>query len=183
MGWFTRKPSRRIVSVSFRELTSSTSPNAEHAYAYEWTLPTQPAVGTRVVVPGGDGRAAFAVIAAIDVAPPRGMALKSVTRLVTDAEIAKAAAAAGADEDAWLNMARRAAGLSTSGRVRSRVPDGFPPIAPVDGSATAEQAATYGRMWWRVFKAAQSRGWVRGEIMRVESIARRWYAVRDKGGN
>ena len=183
MGWFIRKPSRRIVSVSFRELASNTPPNADHAYAYEWKLATPPAVCTRVVVPGGDGRAAFAVIAAIDVAPPRGMALKTVTRLVTDAEIAKAAASAEADEDAWLNMARRAAGLSTFGRVRSRVPDGFPPIAPVDGSASAEQAATYGRMWWRVFKAAQSREWVRGEVLRVESIARRWYAVRDKGGN
>lgn len=183
MGWFSRKPARRVVSVSFRDLTSATPPNADRAYAYEWTLPSPPAVGTRVVVPGGDGRAAFAMVAAVDVPPPRGMSLKTVTRLVEEAEIEKAAAAAASDETAWLNMARRAAGLSTAGRVRSRVPDGFPPIAPVDGSATAEQAATYGRMWWRVFKAAQSLGWVRGEVMRVESIARRWYAVRDKGGN
>ncbi|GAA1162765.1 hypothetical protein F6W69_06810 [Microbacterium oxydans] len=183
MGWFARKARQRFVSVSFRDLTTSTPPNADHAYVYEWTLSTPPTVGTRIVVPGGDGRAAFAVVAAVDVAPPRGMALKPVTRLVSAAEIDKAAASAAADEAAWLNMARQAAGLSTTGRVRSRVPDGFPPIAPVDGTATAEQAATYGSMWWRVFKAAQSLGWVRGEMKRVESIARRWYAVRDKGGN
>lgn len=183
MGLFSRKPRLPLVSVSFRDLASTQPADAAHAYVYTWSLPSPPSPGMRVIVPGSDGRPAPAVVAAVDVAPPKGLALKAVTRVVTPAEIQKAIDDAAADELAWLSLARRAAGLPVTGRSRTRVPAGYPEIAPADGAATAEQANRYGRMWWRAYKAAQSHSWPAAEISRVESIARRWYAVRDKGGN
>lgn len=183
MGWFTAKPRRRIVSVSFRELTSDTPPNADHAYAYIWELSGAPSVGERVWVRGGDGRKAAAVIAAVNVRPPRGMTLAKVMAKIDPIEVAGARDSAVADETAWLNMARRAAGLPATGRARTKVPTGFPAIAPVDGKGSGEDAAEYGRMWWRVFKAAEERGWPASEVKQLKSIAHRWYAVRDKGGN
>lgn len=183
MGLFSRKPKIRTVSVSFRELTSDRPPDADHAYVYTWSLPDSPRVGERVWVRGSDGRPAAAVVAAVDVPSPRGIELSPVLRAATADEINAARTAATAAEAAWLDMARRAAGLPVTGSRRSKAPDGYPQIAPVDGRASEADADTYGRMWWRVYKTAQSLDWPRDEVRRIEAIARRWYAVRDKGGN
>lgn len=180
MGWFTRKPKQHIVTVSYRDLTSKNPPNAEHGYAYVWLLPEAPTVGARVVVPGGDGKPAFAQIAAVDVKPPKGLALKTVSRLVTDAEVAKAHADADVLEAAWLDMAKKAAGFPATTR-RRKAPEGFPEIMPVDGDASAQEAGEYGRMWWRATKVAEQRGESADVIKKFKSVASRWYAIRDRG--
>lgn len=180
-----RKTARsRVVLVSFRELTSEKPADASHAYAYCWDLASPPEVGDRVWVPGGDGRAAAAVVAAVDAPLPRGYAfaeLKAATRLVAAEEIAEAKAKATADRDAWLNMARRAAGLAVPGRAPTKPPLGFDPIPPADGTASARQAGEFGRVWWRAFKQAEGAGRDAEEVSAYRAIAHRWYAIREKG--
>ena len=170
----------RIVSVSFRDLTSDTPPDPTHAYTYTWRLPFDPVVGARVIVPGGDGRPATAVIAAVEVKPPQGLTLSTVTRLVSTDEVETAHSAARSNEDAWLDAARISAGLSSSSRRRS-VPAGFPPIAPAEGTASSQQAGEYGRMWWKAYKRAEELGRPADEVKRFREIAHRWYAIRDRG--
>ena len=169
--------------VSFRALTSDTPADPKHAYSYLWPLKEAPSTGMRVWVPGGDGTPATAVVAAVDGPVKRGQPtgdLKKVIRLVTQDEMNAAHAQSQADLEAWLNMARKAAGLPVRGRVRSAPPEGLQPIQPVDGDASPEQADSYGRMWWRAFKEAERRGRPAEEIARYRQIAHRWYAIRDR---
>ncbi|TFV81468.1 hypothetical protein E4V99_10710 [Microbacterium sp. dk485] len=170
--------------MSFRELTSDKPADASHAHAYTWDLPTPPEVGTRVWVPGSDDRPAAATVAAVDASVPRGYTLaelKAITRLITAQEIADAKAKVAADRDAWLDMARRAAGLAVAGRARTKPPSGFDPIPPADGTASARKAGEFGRVWWRAFKQAEEAGRDPEEISAYRAIAHRWYAIRDKG--
>lgn len=171
-----------VVRIAYRELhqpAPNWDPNdLNHGYAYTWSLPTPPALGHRVILEHARGQKGVVV----GFGTTYNGALLPVHRLATMAEIDAAYAKAAADENAWLAMARRAAGLPSSTR-RSRVPNGYPAIAPVDGRAGVQSANEYGRMWWRVYKTAQAQAWPANEVQRVESIARRWYAVRDKGGN
>lgn len=172
----------QVVRVAYRELNRPAPDwdpaDLERGYAYLWPFSTPPAIGERVVLETAHGQHGVVVGFGTKY---RGDLLP-VHRVVSQTEIDAAISKAAADEDAWLEMARRAAGLPSQSR-RTRVPPGFPTIAPVDGQASADAAGTYGSMWWRVFKTAKSRGWPKDEVQRVESIARRWYAVRDKGGN
>jgi hypothetical protein len=180
-----KKTRSRVVLVSFRELTSDTPADASDAYAYRWELPTEPEIGARVWVPGAGDRPATAIVAAVDASVPE---LKVTTRLVTQQELSEAQAKAAADRvkvaadrDAWLDMARRAAGLSTTGRARKSPPVGFDSIPPADGTASANQAEEFGRVWWRAFKQAAIAGRPSEEVDAYKAIARRWYAIRDKG--
>lgn len=180
---FRKRARSRVVLVSFRELTSDKPADASHAYAYKWDLASPPEVGTRVWVPGGDGRPAAAVVAAVDAPLPRGYTLaelKAATRLVTAREIADANAKVTADRDAWLDMARRAAGLAVPGRARTKPPSGFDLIPPADGTASARQAGEFGRVWWRAFKQAEEAGRDTEEVSAYRAIAHRWYAMRDE---
>ncbi|ALJ20407.1 hypothetical protein [Microbacterium sp. No. 7] len=179
MSWFSRKPKARIVSVSFRSLTSTTPADPERAYAYVWELPESPVVGMRVIVPGGDGKSAPAVVAEVDVTVPRSVDLKAVSRIVAPEEITAAHAHDMDEATAWLEMARKAAGLPSSTRRRT-APQGYPPIAPADGEATPQEANEHGRMWWRAYKLAQEMNRDADEIKRFGSIAHRWYAIRDR---
>lgn len=179
-AWFKSRP--KVVSVAFRDLASPAPDGLGGAYAYAWSLSTAPEVGMRVFVPGGDGRSASAVIVDVGAAPPRGMTLKSVARLASAAEVQAAHDAVLASKTTWLDMARKAAGLPIATRKR-KPPEGFDVLPPADGKASASEAGQYGRVWWRAFKLAQELGRPVEEVSRFESIARRWYAVRDKGGN
>src|SRR5699024_11892889 len=80
-------------------------------------------------------------------------------------------------EQAWLNMARRAAGLPTPGRARKAPPEGYKDLPPVDGDAPPEKAHRHGNGWWRAFKAAERHGRPAEEVEAFASIARRWYQI------
>jgi hypothetical protein len=100
----------------------------------------------------------------------------SVERLATPEEIRGAVAQAAADLSAWLDMARGSAGLPDGSR-RRRAPEGYPEIPPADGIAcSAEDADSYGRVWWRAFKSARDEV----EATTFESIARSWFHRRDQ---
>jgi hypothetical protein len=184
-----RQKRTTLVRVAFRNLDRPAPHPDEHTYVYIWALGGVPAVGERVVVPGGSGPA-HAVVMSIETADDKQLAslsrqngpLKVVTRRVTTAEIAKATSKTSAALDGWLDMARRAAGLPTKSR-RKTPPSGYPAIPPVDGKASADDAAAYGRTWYRLYKQAEEAGRDPEEVRKFKSIAHRWYAVRDKGGN
>lgn len=170
-----------VVRVAHRELgepAPNRDPNdPDYGYAYAWHLPQPPKLGDRVFVENGSA----AVV--VGLGSNYQGELASIVRLATPAEIAAGARSASAARDAWLGMVRRAADLPTSGSVPSKAPDGYPEIAPVDGVATTAVADDYGRMWWRAYKAAEEAGWHSTEVQKLKSIAHRWFAIRDKGGN
>ncbi|QTV80732.1 hypothetical protein [Microbacterium sp. NIBRBAC000506063] len=174
-------PGVNVVRVAHRELGEAApdrDPNdLDYGYAYAWRLPQPPQLGDRVYVESGSP----AVVVGFG-SNYRGE-LASVARFASPAEIAASTQKVNADRDTWLSMARRAADLPTNGSVPSNVPDGYPEVAPTDGVATAGDADSYGRMWWRAYKAAEEAEWPVGEVQRFRSIAHRWYAIRDKGGN
>jgi len=169
----------RIDYREFHEPAPRIDPNdLNRGYAYTWNLPTPPSIGQRVILEHARGQAGIIV----GFNTTYKGELLAVHRIATDTEIKASISKAAADEQSWLDMARRAAGLSSPTRRRT-VPQGFPSIAPVDGRANGTKAGEYGSMWWRVYKTAQRDAWPEADIRVVESIARRWYAVRDKGGN
>lgn len=156
---------------------------------YTWSLAEEPRLGDRVFVRGGGGESAPAVIVGVDAVRPEGYSwddLAPVFRYATDQELeaardkARRRAERGIkDEQAWLNMARRAAGLPTPGRARRSPPEGFSALPPVDGEATRSGAARNGNVWWRASKAAERLGRPTEEVETFASIARNWYRVRD----
>jgi hypothetical protein len=172
-----------VVRIAYRDLTRPApnwDPNdLDRGYAYTWPFKQQTKIGDRVIVEHSRGQAAVVVGFGTNYRDD----LSAIHHLATDAEIEAARKRAAKEEVAWLTMARKAAGLPTSGRVRSHPPEGFPDVAPTEGAASASEAGQFGNMWWRVFKSAQTAKWPREEVARIKSIARRWYAVRDKGGN
>lgn len=175
---------RSVVRVQYRdfaqEVTLPDPTDVSIGYAYRWTLQMPPEIGARVIVPGGDGRNAEAVI--VGFGTEYTGTLNSVRRVASAEEVTVAWDKASEDERVWLDLAARAAGFPASTR-RRKVPDGFPSIAPIDGAATAAEADDYGRMWWRAYKRAEEAGRPAEEIKRLSDIAHRWYAVRDNGGN
>lgn len=166
-----------VVKVLFRDLTDPVPEDHDHSYAYLWPFSELPQVGQRVVAPGMDGPA-FAVITAIGASEELireiGSGMKMITRPATDEEIEKARTKEHEDLNAWLDMMRQAAGLSTTTR-RRIVPDGYPPIPPVDGVADIETADGYGRAWWRAYKNARTEE----EETTFKRIGSRWYKLRD----
>lgn len=150
-------------------------------YTYLWALETQPEIGTRVKVPGGDGALADAIIVAFGMGESaQGLQLKKVRRTVTQEEVDKAHAKQQRDLNSWLNMARREAGLTTKGKPRENPPGDYPPIAPATGEASSRTAGNYGNMWWKAYKAAQKANRPQEEIEAFSTIAHRWYAIRDQ---
>jgi hypothetical protein len=172
-----------LVSVVFLDLSKPLPPDlaTRRAYAYQWLLPFAPVAGHRVQVESRDG-ATFAVVSA-PWPPPNtiiGANYRRVIRLATNAEIASAVASGqrgGGDDDAWLDMARRVAGLKTPGKARKTPPKGYPQIAPTDGYVDAATAGKFGSMWWRAYKMARTED----ERKAFGSIASRWYKIRDRG--
>lgn len=173
-----------VVRVAFVDLAKpAPDPDRVRGYNYAWTLGGQPEPGDRVVVPGIDGPA-YGVVVEVKNRTPRelasderswGATIKPVRRMVTADEMAKARSKAAADLDAWLDMARRAAGLPTRSR-RRKVPEGYPDIPPADGQAGLVEADHYGSVWWKAYKNARSDD----EKKSFGSVAHRWYAIRDR---
>lgn len=88
MALFSRKPTRFIVKVMFRSLTSPVpAVGVGSSYAYAWMLGRPPAMGDRVIVPGLDGASAAVVVA---MGTPQDEVehgpLKAVIRLATTAD-------------------------------------------------------------------------------------------------
>ncbi|WME24456.1 hypothetical protein [Brachybacterium sp. GU-2] len=148
-------------------------------------------IGGRVFVRGGNGESAPAVVVDLEASRPENYSwdeLAPVLRYATaeELEVARNKARRRAekelrDEQAWLNMARRAAGLPTPGRARKALPEGYRNLPPVDGEATPEKAHRNGNRWWRALKAAERHGRPAEEVEAYAAIARSWYKKRDAG--
>jgi hypothetical protein len=136
----------------------------------------------RVVFPGTDGQEYGIVLRVATAQDVRGAGpLKSIKRLVTTDELDKAHAKQAAEALNFWNQVRIAVGLD-KGR-RAKVSDDFPTIYPADGAASAADADVYGRAWYGIWKRAQGEGRAPEEQASYETVAYRWFAVRDKGGN
>lgn len=196
-GIFKRKTpraarSRRppMVEVSYRELYE---PPGDQGYVFVWRLPFPPSIGHRVFVRGNDGRIHPGAVIDADASVPAGFTfdeLLDVSRLATSDELGKAhtryeklKVKARQDEVSWLNMARRAAGLPTSGRARSAPPEGFAQIPPVGGTASRPEADRHGRAWWKVMHRAVDQNRDADEIAAYREIAKYWFSVRDNGNS
>lgn len=178
---FSSSKSKKVtaVQVKFRDLHAPVPEADGREYTYSWPLPQTPQIGDRVIVPGADGPAP-AVIVALGVGPSAvGTRLEPVRRMVTTEEVAAAHQRHADAQERWFNIARRAAGLPTKSRAR-KIPDGFPDIPPVDGTADRNNADRFGRGWWRIYKQAEESQRDAEELKRFKSIAYRWFAIRDK---
>lgn len=184
-----RTPKRpRLVGIQYRDLYEAPHDGGK-PYIYTWDLPEEPQVGGRVFVRGGSGKSVPAVIVDLNASRPEGYTwdeLAPVFRYASDEELEKAQRKAERqadkelrDEQAWLNMARRAAGLPTPGRARKTVPDGYQALPPTDGDSAPSTAGRYGNVWWRASKIATRLGRPAEEVETYATIARRWYAIRD----
>lgn len=173
---FRTKPAT-LVRVTFRDIAEPPPRTYGRGYVYTWPHRSAPEIGLRVLVPGMDGPAWAVVIGVNDAdREERRQELKSVIRPATAQEVAKGQAHHERDANAWLDM-MRAAGLPTKGRARNKLPKGYPEVPPAEGTAAPEVAGRYGSAWWRAFKSARDDE----ERKRFESLARRWYAIRDRG--
>lgn len=172
---------RSVVRVNYQALEIPFDSAEEQAggYAFDWTIPIRPEVGMRVRVPGAEGTLKPAVIIGFGRNGYTG-SLKRVRHAYTPDEISAAIEKAEQDKTAWLNMARRAAGLPTPGRARKSPPKGYPEIAPTDGHASHDAADGFGRMWWRARRLAMELERDEDEIKAFSSLAHRWFAIRDR---
>lgn len=179
MGLFASKPV--AVMVAYREPTREADPTG-HGYAFIWPFKAKPQPGVRVVVPGIDGKPFGVVLRVATAQDVRGAGpLKSIKRLVTTDELDKAHAKQAAEAIKFWNQVRIATGLD-KGR-RAKVSDDFPTIYPADGAASASDADVYGRAWYGIWKRAQGEDRAPDEQASYETVAYRWFAARDKGGN
>lgn len=169
----------RHVRVTFRDIAEPPPQAHGRGYIYRWRLREEPELGARLLVPGMDGPAWTVVIGVDDATRGelREVELKDVTRLATPQEVAKGEAKYLAAQDAWLNMMRRAAGLPTKGRGRSKVPKGYPDVPPAEGTAPPDLAGRHGTAWWRAYKSARDDE----ERKRFQSLGHRWYAIQKRG--
>ncbi|WP_029150092.1 hypothetical protein [Microbacterium indicum] len=176
------KKRRSVVRVVYRDLDRDYAPSGAHdeGYAFDWTLGPLPEIGMRVQIPGGDGKKKSGIIVGFGRAGYAGD-LEKVIKIHSASEIEKAQAKAAKEAAAWLDMARRAAGLPTPGRARLTTPGDYPAIAPADGKASARKADEYGRMWWRAMKLSEELGREAAETRAFSGIAHRWFAIRDQG--
>lgn len=189
-GLFKKRPPKRprLIEIQYRDLDEEPR-DGGRPYVYTWALKEDPEVGGRVFVRGGNGESTPAVIVGLNASRPENYSwdeLAPVFRFATSQELEAArnkarrrAEKALKDEQAWLNMARRAAGLPTTGRARKAPPEGYKDLPPVDGDAPPEKAHRHGNGWWRAFKAAERHGRPAEEVEAFASIARRWYQKRD----
>jgi hypothetical protein len=190
VGIFRRKaaetaaPRTTVVVVRFadpgrRDPLANFSP--QHGYAYLWPFAERPQIGQWAIAQGLDGPTTVVVGAIGLPSHARGMELKNLLRLVPDSEVEKAQVARDASVHEWLNAARRAAGLPTTGPVRTKAPPGFDPLPPVEGAADANTASSYGQVWWHAYKQAEMLGRDPDEIAAFKRIARGWYALHEQG--
>ena len=132
-GLFKKRPPKRprLIEIQYRDLDEEPR-DGGRPYVYTWALKEDPEVGGRVFVRGGNGESTPAVIVGLNASRPENYSwdeLAPVFRFATSQELEAArnkarrrAEKALKDEQAWLNMARRAAGLPTTGRARKSAP-------------------------------------------------------------
>lgn len=180
----TRKPKNgppRTVGVVFTPLHREPWQDAT-VYTYLWTLPDEPFDGARVIVPGSE-EPSPAVVVEVDRVPDPGLELVAVKRLVSQREVDVAAREVEGRRDLWLSMARHAAGVPGAEYVPAEPVEGYPIIAPVTGHASPADSDRFGKMWWRAYRIAQDLGLDSAEVRAYESLAHRWFAVRDRGAD
>jgi hypothetical protein len=176
-----KKPPQRtqVVGVAFRnhaEPPPYRGWDSLKPYFYIWPFPQTPTIGGRVILPTGEG---FIVKVGVTPAAVRaeGFTLKTldtVHRAFTPAENKAAQTKQERDFEAWLNAARRAAGLDTKGR-RTKAPKELPEIPPVSGKAKPDVAGEHASTWWRLYKSARDEE----ESQAFRAIAQHWYTIRD----
>lgn len=176
---FRKKEPPTLVRITFRDITEPPPRRHGGGYIYVWSLGGDPEVGQHVVVPGMDGLSWAVVIGVNDATQQEtsNFELKSVIRKATPEEVAKGQARHDHELNAWLDMMRRAANLATTGRIRHKVPDGFPEVPPAEGTAPPHVAERHGAVWWRAYKNAREDD----ESKKFKSLGHRWYAIRDRG--
>lgn len=191
-GLFKKRSAKRprLIEIQYRDLDEEPREGGK-PYVYTWALKEEPELYQRVFVRGWNGESAPAVIVGLNASRPEDYSweeLAPVFRYATSQELeaarnraARRSEKALKDEQAWLDMARRAAGLPTPGRARKAPPAGYKELPPVDGQATPARAQRNGNGWWRAFKAAERHGRPPEEVEVFASIARDWYQKRDAG--
>ena len=164
-----------FVQVIFLDFDQKAPPRGLfNEYTYAWYFKQEPELGDRVIIPGtgGDSQGMVLGISAFNDYPGE---LKSVKRIATYLEVKEYAAKKEKDFNAWLDMARREAGLPTKTQ-RKNPPKGYEPIPPATGDASTPQtAADHGRIWWKLYKSARTEE----EEKAFKNIAHRWYAKSD----
>ncbi|WP_164477838.1 hypothetical protein [Nocardioides pantholopis] len=172
-----------IVTVAFRELGSrdplrNFSP--DHGYAYTWPFPLPPQIGQWAVADGWEGESSVVVGALGMPAQARGMELKALSRLISPLEVVAAQQRRDSPSHAWLDLARRAAGLPVDRPLIDRVPDGFDPLPPAAGEAGIKAADHNGNVWWRAYNLSAELGRDPDEAPTFKSIGQHWYRERDR---
>lgn len=184
MGIFKRKsvPRPEVVQVSFRDLGDRVDQDTfdGHGYAYLWPFAESPQLGCWAIAEGIDGPTTV-IVRALGLPPhARGIELKTLLRLIPQTEVDAARAARDAPTLAWLDMARKAAGLSVARPVHTSPPPGFDALPPTQGNADAATADHFGDVWWRACKRADEFGRDPEDIANYEQVARGWYRARDR---
>lgn len=184
MGMFRRKsvPQTQVVQVSFRDLGDRVDLDTSdgHGHAYLWPFAEPPQLGRWAVAEGIDGPTTVIVRALGLPSHARGIELKPLLRLIPPIEVERARAARDAPMLAWLDMARKAAGLPASRPVSASLPPGFEALPPAQGTADAATEDHFGDVWWRACKRAEEFGRDPEEIATYEQLGRGWYRVRDR---
>lgn len=195
MGLFSRRsrktvgtpsrPPRRVsvVTVAFRDLgTRDPLKNfsSEHGYAYVWPFAEEPRIGRWAIVDGWDGPSTVVVGALGLPESARGIELKPLRRLIPEAEVVAAQAQRDSPAHAWLDLARRAAGLEVTRPLVEKVPHGFDPLPPTDGTASADKADKYGRIWWRAYSLSTELARDPDETDAFKSAGQHWFRQRDQ---
>lgn len=184
-------PQPTVVVVAYRDLVSPVTEDyldkLSGRYNFRWELPQAPDRGTRVKVPGGDGRLTDGVVLRIATADDLRSAssagysvseLKKVHRLISSEEVEKATNAEKRNAESWLRMARRAAGLPTKGKGRQAPPPGYPPIAPIEGGGDIKHARDHVRMWHQAKKLAVKYNHDPDEVQRFDEIVKYWRKIQ-----
>ncbi len=177
-----RASSPRAVLVAYRAL--HTGVHTASGPVFLWPFDEPPATGTRIVLPGVDGREEFGVVvreatqAEVDRERPSAPEY-SVIRLATEDELRAANEQHAAASERFWAQARIAAGIE--GGRRFRVVSGFPPLYPRGGAATPAEVATYMAGWRRVWKRAENEQRPANELRAYEAIARYWTSLHRHG--
>ncbi|WP_233424848.1 DUF3761 domain-containing protein [Mycolicibacter heraklionensis] len=167
-----------IVRVAHRSLTKPVTDDGPEDLCH-WPFNEPPVPGQWVIAPTSAQAESYAVVAGLGKADDaKGAALKTITKVVPEEDVAEALRKAKAETMAWLWLAQRTAGFPAPGYPAP--PDEYPysPIPPSRGTApSADVASEYGLVWRRVHRQAQECGLPDEQLKRFKSISEQWFAL------